>query len=166
MMGGCAVVKSIKYVYVAGPYISHPHHNTARAISYGNQLVDLGFVPIIPHIMSAVWNIHTPRDEEFWLGYTMDIMLLCDAVLRFPGESSGADRETARAEQMGIPVFNSVEDLPKAPPICLNCRHRDGGVCYNCDGENEGWATEVSPGGWCKNHISIMPIDPVTNCMI
>ena len=61
----------MKYIYVAGPYISHPHHNTAKAIECGNQLINLGLVPIIPHIMSAVWNIHTPRDEEFWLKYTL-----------------------------------------------------------------------------------------------
>jgi hypothetical protein len=36
---------------------------------------------------------------------------VADAVLRIPGESSGAEREVAHALHHGKPVFTSVEDV-------------------------------------------------------
>lgn len=35
----------------------------------------------------------------------------CDAILRLPGESIGADMETAFAVENGIPVFTDIDDL-------------------------------------------------------
>jgi hypothetical protein len=36
----------------------------------------------------------------------------CDAVLRLPGESTGADRDVAIAAERGIPVYYDVEEIP------------------------------------------------------
>lgn len=36
----------------------------------------------------------------------------CDAVLRIPGESRGADIEMAKAKEMGKIIFTSIEDIP------------------------------------------------------
>lgn len=36
----------------------------------------------------------------------------CDAVLRLPGESTGADQDVAIAQRRGLPVFTRVEDIP------------------------------------------------------
>lgn len=36
----------------------------------------------------------------------------CDAVLRLPGESRGADRDVAIARQRGLPVYHDVEEIP------------------------------------------------------
>ena len=36
----------------------------------------------------------------------------CDAVLRLPGESTGADRDVAIATARGLPVYHRVEDIP------------------------------------------------------
>lgn len=41
----------------------------------------------------------------------LDFIPACEAVLRVPGESAGADRECAFAEANGIPVFHSIESL-------------------------------------------------------
>jgi hypothetical protein len=40
----------------------------------------------------------------------------CDAVLRLPGASVGADQDVAQARALGLPVFERVEDIPP----CLN----------------------------------------------
>jgi hypothetical protein len=40
----------------------------------------------------------------------------CDAVLRLPGESTGADQDVAIAHRRGLPVFTSVEDIPGYEP--------------------------------------------------
>jgi len=37
---------------------------------------------------------------------------MCDAVLRIPGESRGADLECELARSRGIPVFDSIDDIP------------------------------------------------------
>lgn len=36
----------------------------------------------------------------------------CDAVLRIPGESSGADTDVAIARRRGIPVYFDLEEIP------------------------------------------------------
>jgi len=36
----------------------------------------------------------------------------CDAVLRLPGASKGADQDVAIARRRGLPVYTSVEEVP------------------------------------------------------
>lgn len=36
----------------------------------------------------------------------------CDAVLRLPGESRGADQDVAIARERGLPVYTALEDVP------------------------------------------------------
>ena len=36
----------------------------------------------------------------------------CDAVLRLPGASTGADQDVAIAERLGLPVYRRIEDIP------------------------------------------------------
>ena len=36
----------------------------------------------------------------------------CDAVLRLPGESRGADQDVAIAHERGIPVYYNLNDIP------------------------------------------------------
>ena len=37
----------------------------------------------------------------------------CDAVLRLPGESAGADQDVAIATARGLPVYHDVPELPR-----------------------------------------------------
>ena len=37
---------------------------------------------------------------------------MCDAVLRIPGESKGADIEMAKAKELGKIIFTSLEEIP------------------------------------------------------
>jgi hypothetical protein len=45
------------------------------------------------------------------LDYDLNWLAKCDAVLRLPGASSGADREVEYAQKLGIPVFYSIEEI-------------------------------------------------------
>jgi hypothetical protein len=38
----------------------------------------------------------------------------CDAVLRLPGASRGADQDVAIAQARGIPVYRSLAEIPRA----------------------------------------------------
>jgi hypothetical protein len=41
----------------------------------------------------------------------------CDAVLRLPGNSQGADEDVRLARERGLPVFASLADVPGCEPI-------------------------------------------------
>lgn len=98
-------------IYIAGPYSRpDPIQNTHRAIVYANKLWDAGYVPFIPHL-TAFWHLVTPRPYEQWLEVDLEWLHACDAVYRFPGESSGADAEVAAARRANIPVFLDLESL-------------------------------------------------------
>lgn len=104
----------MKRIYVAGPYTKpEPIENTRRAIAAGERLVALGFTPFIPHL-TMLWNLVLSHPPEFWYDYDNQWLAACDAVLRLPGESVGADNEVALAESLGIPVFHSLNDLVAA----------------------------------------------------
>lgn len=100
-------------VYVAGPYTNpDPVENTHNAIKAADDLYVRGVcVPIIPHL-SLLWHMVRPHtDVNFWYDYDILIMLRCDAVLRLPGVSSGADREVEIAVAHNIPVFDRDDEL-------------------------------------------------------
>lgn len=94
-------------VYVAGPYFSDPVKNTDRAIEVGNMVLEYGHVPYVPHL-THFWNrLHTEHPEETWLAMHLEWLESCDAVIRLPGASNGADAEVARAKELGLPVYTA-----------------------------------------------------------
>ena len=52
-----------------------------------------------------------PHEIDYWYKYDLEWLEQCDAVFRLPGESSGADNEVARAQELGLPIFYSFADL-------------------------------------------------------
>lgn len=98
-------------VYVSGPYSKgDPCVNTYVAIMAGNALLDAGHVPFVPHL-SHFWHTMTPRPYGDWMKIDLAFLPACEAVIRLPGESPGADIETATARSLGIPVYSSVIDF-------------------------------------------------------
>jgi len=93
-------------VYVAGPYTEpDPVENTRAAFDAGSRLLDTALVvAYVPH-MSMFWHFLHPRPYADWLELDLEIVDRCDALLRLPGKSPGADREVERAQRRGIPVF-------------------------------------------------------------
>lgn len=111
-------------VYVSGPYSSDPEHNTHLAIEAGQTLLEFGYAPMVPHL-NHYWDEYRderklPRNEEdAWLALDLAWVAQADAVIRLPGESQGADRETNLAYEWGIPVYmgqDPVAEFLKNPP--------------------------------------------------
>jgi hypothetical protein len=101
----------MKKVYVAGPYTKGDVAvNVRNAFKAANELADLGYAPFVPHY-THFWHIMFPRPYEFWLELDNQFLPACDALLRLPGESSGADKEVAFANESNIPVFTTIEAL-------------------------------------------------------
>lgn len=100
-------------LYVAAPYTRpDPVWNTSRAIRCATAIYDDGYwVPIVPHL-SLVWHLIEPRPIEHWYDYDLCILAHCQALVRLPGESTGADRETAWANQHGLRILR-FEELPR-----------------------------------------------------
>ena len=95
-----------KKIYIAGPISTGDQlANVNAALRVWSDLHRAGFVPFCPH-WSALQHLHNPElDHAAWLEYDFHWVDTCDAVLRMPGTSVGADIEAKRAESSGKPVF-------------------------------------------------------------
>jgi hypothetical protein len=53
-----------------------------------------------------------PVSEQVLYPTAERLLRHCDAVLRLPGASTGADQDVRIAEERGLPVYHRVEDIP------------------------------------------------------
>jgi hypothetical protein len=116
-------------VLIAGPYLSGTDGDPARIAANRARLeaaalpiYERGHLPLLGEWL-ALPIIHAaggrePGDAVFHAyQYPVAERLLarCDAVLRLPGASRGADMDVAKARARGLPVFHHVEELPLRP---------------------------------------------------
>lgn len=107
-------------IYLAGPYTKpDPCANTHAAIRMADAVADRGYVPFVPHL-THLWHTVSPKPYPFWLDQDMHWLRVCDVVLRFGGESSGADAEVAEAKRLGIPVVCSLDELEEFRRVLLD----------------------------------------------
>lgn len=102
-------------IYVSGPYTSDPSGNTNRALNFGQQLLEMGYAPFVPHL-THFWRQRYENTSEEWMDLDLAYVATCAAVLRLPGESPDADREVEAARTLGIPVFYSIKALVSRVP--------------------------------------------------
>lgn len=101
----------MKYIYVAGPYTAgDPVENTHRAIIVGDELSAMGWAVYVPHT-SLLWHLIRPHEVAFWYEHDIAWLLKCDALVRLPGVSTGADREVETARANGLLVLKWPDDL-------------------------------------------------------
>lgn len=113
-------------VLICGPYLSgtggDPARiaaNRARLESYALPIYQRGHLPMVGEwlalpIIEAAGG-RTPGDAVFSAyQYPVAHRLIarCDALLRIPGESRGADLDVARAQELGLPVYTDPAELP------------------------------------------------------
>jgi hypothetical protein len=108
-------------IYVAGPITSSGNLllNVRRALYAGTDLLRKGYAPYVPHL-TCYWEIVAPENFHYedWLRLDIEYLSICDGLLRLDGESKGADREAAFAQEHGIPVFYTMKALEVAlPPV-------------------------------------------------
>jgi hypothetical protein len=100
-------------VYVAGPYSKGDVAiNVRKAVFAADRLRNARFAPFLPHL-THFWHMLAPRPYEDWLDLDNQFIPCCDALLRLPGDSSGADKEVALAHSLRIPVFYTQEELQR-----------------------------------------------------
>jgi hypothetical protein len=116
-------------VLIAGPYQSGTNGdprkiaaNRARLESFALPIYQRGHLPMVGEWM-ALPIIHAAggkiEGDEVFNAYQYPVahrlLACCDAVLRIPGESRGADLDVARARRLGLPIFTDVSELPPPP---------------------------------------------------
>ena len=101
-------------VYIAGPIsLGDQEENVRHAGDVGKRLLARGFAVMIPQLTHLIDpdGVYGTEGYVRWLESDFSFISVCDAVLRLPGDSRGADAETRFAESLGIPVFTSIDDL-------------------------------------------------------
>jgi len=110
-------------IYVAGPLTKGDYaRNVRNAYKAAEDLAEHGFAPYVPH-STHLWDLIFPHTYEFWMSLDFEFLAVCDALLRLPGESLGADREVERAHDLNIPVFNDINGV---------VYHFNGNRCAPC----------------------------------
>lgn len=111
----------IPLIYVAGRYRAPDRaaiaQNIAAARQVGMETARLGWFPVIPHSNTSHMDHYLPElGDDYWLSGTKELMERCDALVLVPGweTSEGTKGEIARADELRIPVYRSLEQLPSA----------------------------------------------------
>jgi hypothetical protein len=113
-------------VLIAGPYMSGTNGepakiaaNRAMLESFALPIYDRGHLPMVgewmalPIIHAAGGREHgDPTFNQYQYPVAARLLECCDAVLRIPGESRGADMDVDRAHELGLPVYSKVDELP------------------------------------------------------
>lgn len=113
-------------ILIAGPYASGTGgdpalmaENLARLEEAAWPIFRAGHVPMIgewvalPVLSSAgASGPGDPLAASVMYPTAERLLQHCDAVLRLPGASRGADQDVAIAESRGIPVYRTLEDVP------------------------------------------------------
>jgi hypothetical protein len=113
-------------ILIAGPYRSgtgdDPElmaRNLERLEEAAWPVFRAGHVPMIgewvalPVLRSAGQpSVTGPLGEQVMYPTAQRLLAHCDAVLRLPGESTGADQDVAIARERGLPVYREVAEIP------------------------------------------------------
>ncbi|MFT5723283.1 MAG: hypothetical protein ACI9JN_000392 [Bacteroidia bacterium] len=98
-------------IFISGPYTKGDvAQNVKMSMEVTNQLIDLGFAPYCPHLTHFL-HMNNFQPYEKWLELDIEYMILCDAILRIPGDSAGADKEVELAKKRGILVFYDINQI-------------------------------------------------------
>ena len=113
-------------ILISGPYMTGTDgdekriaENLSRMEAMALPVYETGHLAVVaewlswPVIAQAGGSDHASSQfAEYQYPVAHRLLTLCDAVLRIPGESRGADIECDLARTMGKPVYTSLDDLP------------------------------------------------------
>jgi hypothetical protein len=110
---------------IAGPYRSGTGDDPALMAANLTRLEEAawpifarGHVPMIgewvalPVLSSAGADVFSPLAADVLYPTAERLLQHCDAVLRLPGASTGADEDVRIARERGIPVYTDLEQIP------------------------------------------------------
>ena len=111
-------------VYIASPYrLGNKARNVRRQVDAAHRLMRMGYAAWPPLLNHYIDIVHRHGEGE-WLEQDMVLLRRCDALLRLPGESRGADLEVSMAGEWGIPVAHSYAELRRLHGTSRRLPHR------------------------------------------
>ena len=112
-------------ILIAGPYRSGTNGdpqamaaNLARLEEAAWPVFAAGHLPVIgewialPVLHSAGAGPTDPVADQVLYPTAERLLARCDAVLRLPGDSIGADQDVAVARSRGLPVYHDIAQIP------------------------------------------------------
>ena len=106
-------------VYISGPISDGGKANADQrlcnvraAALVAADLISRGFGPMVPQLTEYLERLSGQHfDHSVWMEIDLPWVECADVVLRLPGPSKGSDIEVRHAQEIGIPVVYSVEEL-------------------------------------------------------
>lgn len=116
-------------ILIAGPYRSGTDGDQAKIARNLRNLeqaalavYQCGHVPVIGEWLALPLareagssKLGDVISESFLYPVARRLLRCCDAVLRIEGASKGADEDVRQAEELGLPVYRALTDLPLVP---------------------------------------------------
>ena len=100
-----------KRVFISSPYtLGDTAENVRAQHDAFNALISLGHIPFAPLLSHYQQMVH-PISWQEWIDWDLVWVAQCQLILRLHGESKGADIECARADELGIPVMRTRDQL-------------------------------------------------------
>ncbi len=113
-------------ILISGPYMSGTNGNEGAIAKnlkamedYALPIFEKGHLAVVgewlawPVIRQAGGDSHSSEQfSQFQYPVAHRLLEKCDAVLRIPGESRGADIEMEKAKEMGKLIFTSLDEIP------------------------------------------------------
>jgi len=94
--------------------------NMEKAVLAGIECIKKGHYPFIPHLDLITHKVAKEQGFEIpwqtWMNLDDAFLVDCDAIL-WLGSSKGSEIEKARAKELGLKVYISVDDIPEVVPF-------------------------------------------------
>jgi hypothetical protein len=114
-------------ILISGPYMSGTNgdekaiaKNLKAMEDYALPIFQKGHIAVVgewlawPVIRQAGGDSHSSEQfTQYQYPVAHRLLGKCDAVLRIPGESRGADLEMAKAKEMGKVIFTNIDEIPE-----------------------------------------------------
>jgi hypothetical protein len=114
-------------ILIAGPYRSGTGDDPQKMADNLRQLESAswpifraGHVPMIGEwVALPIWGVAGGKEigdalyDEILHPTAGRLIEHCDAILRLPGESKGADNDVRLAKERGIPVYYHIDEIPR-----------------------------------------------------
>ena len=101
-------------IYISSPYSKGDvSKNIRRACFAGDEILKKGHIPYVPHL-THLWDLISPKPWEDWLKIDLELLSMCDALLRLDGDSLGADLEVKEANRLCMIIYKSLAEVPNA----------------------------------------------------
>lgn len=101
-------------IYVAGPFSAPSFdgviRNVREATDTGLALAKKGHLVHVPHGATMPWHRKLPY--EYFMELDFSLIEKWATALFFVGSSPGADRELKRAQELGLKIYRSLDEVP------------------------------------------------------